>query len=132
MVDCMKPVATAVLLLSLTSCANVHFERDTETSGTFKSTGFSMTFFSFDIPKGALNIARENASDARQPNMVVERTRVVPDWGRLNWLLDIFSFRYASISGTWGFRLLILPGAAALWPLLLLRWLRAKGGESAR
>ena len=27
--------------------------------------------------------------------------------------------------GTVGFRLLILPGAAALWPLLLGRWLRA-------
>ena len=25
---------------------------------------------------------------------------------------------------TWGFRLMILPGAAALWPLLLLRVLR--------
>lgn len=25
--------------------------------------------------------------------------------------------------GTWGFRLLILPGAMALWPLLLRRWL---------
>lgn len=24
--------------------------------------------------------------------------------------------------GTWGFRLLILPGAAALWPWLLRRW----------
>jgi hypothetical protein len=24
--------------------------------------------------------------------------------------------------GTWGFRLLIIPGAAALWPLLLRRW----------
>jgi len=29
--------------------------------------------------------------------------------------------------GTLGFRLLILPGAAALWPLLLVRWLRASG-----
>ena len=27
--------------------------------------------------------------------------------------------------GTWGFRLLILPGAITLWPVLLLRWLRA-------
>ena len=27
-------------------------------------------------------------------------------------------------SGTWGFRLLILPGAAALWPFLFLRCLR--------
>lgn len=26
--------------------------------------------------------------------------------------------------GTIGFRLLILPGSAALWPLLALRWLR--------
>jgi hypothetical protein len=26
--------------------------------------------------------------------------------------------------GTWGFRLLILPGAAALWPMLLRRWIR--------
>ncbi|MEM9556831.1 MAG: hypothetical protein AAGC60_21400 [Acidobacteriota bacterium] len=29
--------------------------------------------------------------------------------------------------GTIGFRLLILPGAAALWPLLLGRWLRGGG-----
>lgn len=28
-------------------------------------------------------------------------------------------------SGSPGFRLLILPGAAALWPYLWLRWLRA-------
>lgn len=28
----------------------------------------------------------------------------------------------------WGFRLLILPGAAALWPVLAWRWLRAAGG----
>jgi hypothetical protein len=39
-----------------------------------------------------------------------------------------FVFRGASAmdpaakSGTIGFRLLILPGAAAFWPLLLLRW----------
>lgn len=26
--------------------------------------------------------------------------------------------------GTWGFRLLVIPGAAAMWPLLLNRWLR--------
>ncbi len=25
--------------------------------------------------------------------------------------------------GSWGFRLLIVPGAMALWPLLLQRWL---------
>ncbi|MDE2871433.1 MAG: hypothetical protein OXQ94_07050 [Gemmatimonadota bacterium] len=32
--------------------------------------------------------------------------------------------------GTWGFRLLTLPGAVALWPLLLAKWRRAaKSGE---
>ena len=25
--------------------------------------------------------------------------------------------------GTWGFRILILPGAVAFWPLLLKRWM---------
>jgi hypothetical protein len=28
--------------------------------------------------------------------------------------------------GTWGFRLLILPGATALWPVLLARLLRKR------
>ena len=26
-------------------------------------------------------------------------------------------------SGSWGFRVLIIPASAALWPLLALRWL---------
>lgn len=26
-------------------------------------------------------------------------------------------------AGTWGFRLIIVPGVVALWPLLLRRWL---------
>ena len=30
----------------------------------------------------------------------------------------------AAADGTRGFRLLIVPGAAALWPYLLVRWLR--------
>ena len=29
-------------------------------------------------------------------------------------------------AGTWGFRLLILPGATALWPLLAWRWLKGQ------
>ena len=28
---------------------------------------------------------------------------------------------------TWGFKVLILPGAAALWPLLAMRWVRGQG-----
>jgi hypothetical protein len=30
----------------------------------------------------------------------------------------------AAREGSWGFRLLIVPGATALWPLLAWRWLR--------
>ena len=33
----------------------------------------------------------------------------------------------AAVAGTWGFRLLILPGAAALWPILARRWLAGQG-----
>ena len=29
-----------------------------------------------------------------------------------------------AVGATWGFRLLIFPGAALLWPVLLLRWVR--------
>ena len=32
----------------------------------------------------------------------------------------------AAAAGTWGFRLLILPGAMLLWPLLLYRVLRTR------
>jgi hypothetical protein len=31
----------------------------------------------------------------------------------------------AAKGSSWGFRLVILPGAAALWPWLLARWVRA-------
>ncbi len=31
----------------------------------------------------------------------------------------------AARRGTWGFRLLTVPGAAALWPVMLAKWLRA-------
>jgi hypothetical protein len=30
----------------------------------------------------------------------------------------------AARDATWGFRLLVLPGALTLWPLLLSRWIR--------
>lgn len=92
-----------VLLTSLSACANLAFKRDTETSGTFSSSGVAFTIFAVDIPKGALQIARENASDANMANMVVEEVRVFPYFGPLDWLLDIISVRYASITGTWGF-----------------------------
>ena len=40
---------------------------------------------------------------------------------------------HAAMGAPWSFRLLIWPGAAALWPLVLVKWIRAArsipGGE---
>ena len=84
------------------SCANLSFERDTATSGTFESSGFAVTLISFDLPKGAMQIARENASDANLPNMIVTDTEVFPYLGWFDWILDIVGARYARVRGTWG------------------------------
>ena len=93
----------APLLLCLGACASVDFERTTETSGTFVSVGKAFTILSIDVPKEALQIARENAADSGLAHMRVESVTVSPDWGRWNWLLDIVSFRKATLRGTWGF-----------------------------
>jgi hypothetical protein len=98
-----RALAVTLIATFLCSCASVTFDRTTETSGTFVSTGWAVTILSHDLPKGALKIARENASDSRQPNMVVEQTYVLPYLGRFDRLLDIFCIRYARVSGTWGF-----------------------------
>lgn len=99
----------ALLAVGLAACANLSFQRDTATSGTFESTGTAVTLFSFDLPKGALMIARENASDANLANMVVTETTVFPYFGAFDWLLDVIGVRYARIRGTWG----VAPKAGA-------------------
>lgn len=35
---------------------------------------------------------------------------------------------HAAKGSRWTFRLMILPGATALWPLLLMKWVRADKG----
>lgn len=95
--------ALALCAWGLAGCANLSFTRDTPTSGQFRSTGFSFTILSWDLPKGARLIAQENASDANLPNTVVERDTVFPYLGPVDWLLDIVGVRYAVIEGTWGF-----------------------------
>jgi hypothetical protein len=89
--------------IALSSCSSLSFQRETETSGRFSSSGWALTLLSVDIPKSAMQIARENASDSNMANMQVEKVLVVPDFGGFNWILDIFSIRYARIEGTWGF-----------------------------
>jgi hypothetical protein len=91
------------LALSLAGCTSLDIERDTLTSGTFRSRAWAFTILSWDLPKGALDTARENAADTRLVNMQIEEVKVTPDWGWWNWVLDILSVRVATISGTWGF-----------------------------
>ena len=77
--------------MAFSACASVSFQRDTETSGTFRSSGLAMTIFSIDMPKAALDIARENASDANLGNMVVETVMVTPYLGPLDWIQDLMA-----------------------------------------
>jgi hypothetical protein len=99
-----RVLAWLALAATLASgCASVHFDRDSESSGTFRSTGWAFTILSIDLPKSALNIARENASDANLPNTQVQKVEVTPYLGNFDFLLDILGIRFARIEGTWGF-----------------------------
>lgn len=101
--SCRAATVALLLLIVTCSCGSLSFKRKTQTSGTFSSSGWSFTILSVDIPKGALQIARENASDANLANLTVEDVTVIPYFGPLDWILDIISIRYARVSGTWGF-----------------------------
>lgn len=87
----------------LGACSTIHFERTTESSGTFEATGTAFTIFGVDLPRSALNQARENASDAGLHNLEVTDARVWPDWGIFDFLLELVSVRHARIHGTWGY-----------------------------
>jgi hypothetical protein len=99
------------LWLFLGACSTIHFERTTESSGTFEATGTAFTIFSVDIPRSALNQARENASDAGMHNMVVTEAKIAPYWGVFDILLEIISVRKATIRGTWGYEEGLSPPA---------------------
>jgi hypothetical protein len=95
-------IPALALAISLGACASLSIDHKTQSSGTFRSTGWALTILSFDIPRSALAIARENASDARMTNVEVSEAKVVPFLGYFDWLLDIIGIRYASVEGTWG------------------------------
>jgi hypothetical protein len=99
-----RELVAALTAVLLASCANLEFTRDTQTSGHFKSSGFAVTLISYDIPAAAITIARDNASDARLTNIQVEEAKVWPNLGWFDWLFDIVGMRWATVSGTWGFR----------------------------
>jgi hypothetical protein len=95
--------ATLALLVTLTACGSLSIERETETSGTFSSSGFAFTILSIDVPKSSRDIARENASDARLTNLRIDTNTTIPYLGWFDWILDIVGVRYTKITGTWGF-----------------------------
>lgn len=97
------PLVLALGLASLGSCASIEITRDTLTSGRFKSSGVAFTLLSIDMPKPAVNIARDNASDARLTNMQVTEVVRTPELGWWDWLLDIIGVRKVTVRGTWGF-----------------------------
>ncbi len=96
-------LGVALIAVFLTSCTTVEFSRLSESHGEFEAKGWCFTIFAIDIPKRAVDVPRENLSDARQPNMRVEEQIVTPYFGRFDWILDIISFRRATLRGTWGF-----------------------------
>lgn len=98
----LQPFVLGVLVLATSSCSSLDFDRDTQTSGTFRSSALSFTILSFDLPQRALYTAQENASDARRPNTIVTTQWVFPNLGPLDWLLDLISVRYAVVEGSWG------------------------------
>lgn len=83
-------------------CTSVKVERDTLTSGTFRSSAWAFTLLGEDIPRPALMIARSNAADIQRPDLQIETEWVAPDLRWFDWLLDILGFRYAKVTGTWG------------------------------
>lgn len=98
-----RALGALALALVLCSCSSLSITRETQTSGTFRSRAWAMTILSWDLPRPAMNIARENIADTRLVNLQVERAKVTPDNPYFNWLLDVLGVRVATITGTWGF-----------------------------
>lgn len=92
----------ALLVTCLGACASLDLERTSPDGGTFRSTAWSFTFLSYDLPAPAISTARANAADSGRPDLVLRDETVIPHLGRFDWLLDVISIRYARVSGTWG------------------------------
>ena len=92
-----------LLLLVLPACASLNTKATSSTSGEYSSSAISFTILAFDLPSPALEMARNNAADIGQPNILVEKETVFPYLGRLDWILDILCIRFAKVTGTWGY-----------------------------
>ena len=97
-----RRLALLALLAACASCASLRIEPTGASQGTFHSSAWAFTFFGNDYPQEARRLAGANASDSQLPNLIVEEELVFPYFWKLDFLLDLISIRYASVSGTYG------------------------------
>jgi hypothetical protein len=101
-----RRTARALLLplaLAAASCASIEVTRSTQTSGHFESKATSWMLLWWDVPREALDVARDNAADARLSNVRVTEAYIRPHFGWFDWLYQILGVRWATVRGTWGF-----------------------------
>lgn len=91
-----------LLAFLVSSCASLSFEPVDSGRGTFTSRALAFTFLGHDYPQSAILLARANASDSGLPALEVEQEHIFPYFWKLDFLLDVISVRYASISGSYG------------------------------
>lgn len=96
-------LALVLLAAGTPGCASIEVTRTTQTSGRFESKATSFMILWFDIPAAALDIARDNAADARLSKTVVVEAYERPHFGWFDWVYQILGVRWATVSGTWGF-----------------------------
>jgi len=98
----MRSVLRFLAPFTLVACAHLNVDPIDANSGTFRSSAVTFTFLGNDFPQAAILLARANASDSRLPNLVVTREHIFPYFWKLDFLLDLISLRWASVSGTYG------------------------------
>ncbi len=90
------------LLLSIgQGCASLDLRRTSPEGGTFRSSAWALTFLSKDVPAPALSMARANVADSERGELTIQEETLIPHLGPFDWILDVFSVRYAKVSGTW-------------------------------
>lgn len=100
----LAPLALVLCLAAgSSSCASIEVTRTTQTSGRFESKAFSVMLLWYDVPRRAIDIARDNAADARLTNVQVTEAYETPHLGWFDWLYRILGVRWARVRGTWGF-----------------------------
>jgi hypothetical protein len=88
--------------LALSACASLSVTPKDASTGSFRSSALTLTFLGNDYPQSAILLARANAANAQLANQIVTRELIFPYFWKFDFLLDILSVRWASVSGTYG------------------------------